>query len=462
MGRTRSRKRIYFILGLLVVVVLAGLLFLVNRKAESIASPYSGAYELDDGRLVFVSSRTAESLRYRLMSGKSGALWPKDGQTYTAGPGWSEKEPAEVVVTFEPLGQGTPPGLSWEQDGSQQRAGRLNLPEKEGYFESHGLSLRAKLVLPKGPGPFPAVVFVHGSEKDSAVDSYFNPYMFAAQGIAGLVYDKRGTGGSEGKYNQNFYLLSDDTVAAVEWLRSQPEIDGTDIHLAGYSQGGWIAPLAATKTSVRSLLINFGPMVPVTEEDRWGYVYALQQAGYGDDVIAKVDGLNSHVGAILDHDENRWSDLKKALAKVENEEWYPALQQSDSFLGLLSSAKHPLWGIRMWLWWNQRGPEPFADRLYDPVPTVDSLVTPSLWVFGGQDSSMPTDQSIRELVALQERGRPVQVKVFPEAEHGILLFEGEGAERKYSGYPPEYLSLQVDWVRSQSKLAVMNVDSSAM
>ena len=84
---------------------------------------------------------------------------------------------------------------------------------------------------------------------------------------------------SEGDYNQNFHLLSDDVAAAVEWLAKSTEIDSDSIHLAGYSQGGWIAPLAATKTQVSSLLINYGPMVPITGEDRWGYVYALEQAG---------------------------------------------------------------------------------------------------------------------------------------------------------------------------------------
>ena len=46
--------------------------------------------------------------------------------------------------------------------------------------------------------------------------------MYAANGFAALAFDKRGTGGSEGKYLQNFHVLSDDVVAAVRWLRTQP------------------------------------------------------------------------------------------------------------------------------------------------------------------------------------------------------------------------------------------------
>ncbi len=97
-------------------------------------------------------------------------------------------------------------------------------------------------MLPLADPPFPSVILVHGSGKDSAVDTYYMAYLFASHGIATLAYDKRGTGGSSGEYNQNFHLLSDDTVAAVEWLRDRSEIDPQAIHLAGYSQGGWISP----------------------------------------------------------------------------------------------------------------------------------------------------------------------------------------------------------------------------
>jgi len=100
-----------------------------------------------------------------------------------------------------------------------------------------------------------------------------------------------------------------------------------------------------------------------------------------------------------------------------------------------------------------RGDEPFVDRLYDPVPTVTSLEIPSLWIFGAEDSSMPTEDSIVKLEEIRELGRPVEIEVFPEAEHGILLFKEDGdSDRKYLGYAPGYLELQVDWLRRQSGL----------
>ncbi len=114
----------------------------------------------------------------------------------------------------------------------------------------------------------------------------------------------------------------------------------------------------------------------------------------------------------------------------------------------------PLWLMRIYTWWLTRGDVPFIDRLYDPVPTLAHLEIPSLWIFGGEDSSMPSAWSVAELRKLQAAGRPISIVTFPEAEHGILLFEeSDDGERAYRGYAPGYFELQVEWLRRQSDLA---------
>ena len=67
---------------------------------------------------------------------------------------------------------------------------------------------------------------------------------------------------------------------------------------------------------------------------------------------------------------------------------------------------------------------------------------------------MPTGWSIDELEKLQAEGRPIEVEVFPEAEHGIIVFaDGDDIEnREILGYAPGYLPLQIDWLRRQSGL----------
>ena len=115
----------------------------------------------------------------------------------------------------------------------------------------------------------------------------------------------------------------------------------------------------------------------------------------------------------------------------------------------------PLWVMRLYAWWKLRPVDgaPKAERFYDPVPTVAGLDVPSLWIFGGEDHSMPTYWSIDRLVPLRAAGRPIEILLYPEADHGILRFEEmEDGARRMLGYEPGYLATQVAWLRFQSGL----------
>jgi dienelactone hydrolase len=443
---------------LAVLVVAGGIAWFVGTREAPADTRFSGAYRLDDGRLVFVTPREGDVLRYRMMDGESRALWPVGERRYVAGPGWAEREPVEVEVAFSPIGAGgRPPGFTWKRAAGERTARRLDLPESSFTFRSGDLTLRGKLVKPPGAGPFPAVVLVQGSGDESAVDYDHGPYLFASHGIATLVYDKRGTGGSEGEYGQNFHVLARDLLAAVEWLRGRTDVDASRIHLAGYSQGGWIAPLAASKTDgIRSLLIGYGPMVPITGEDRWGYVYALQKKGFGEDALREADRINEVLSAIVDRREDRWDELGRLLDEAEGKPWFAAVKGSDSMLGFVADTRMPRRVLRLYAAWKLRdtGGEPFADRLYDPYPTVASLTaTPSLWIFGGEDHSMPTGWTVEKLAELRAAGRPIRIEIFPAADHGILRFaeDGDGG-RRFLGYEPGYFQMQVAWLRQQSGL----------
>jgi dienelactone hydrolase len=406
---------------------------------------------------VFVTPREGNILRYRQMNGETAALWPVGAAEYEGGAGWDQREP--VINNFKFATAPGQRGFEWRRaDDKVVEARRLDLPERTEMFPSGDLQLRGKLVLPAtsthGSGPFPAVVIVHGSESYSAVDHYYEPYMYAANGFAALAFDKRGTGQSQGKYLQNFHVLSDDVVAAVRWLRAQPGIDGDRIHLAGFSQGGWIAPLAALKDgNIRSILVGYGVMAPVTAEDRWGYFYALQQKGLGEDAVAAADRVNAVIEDIVDRGKNRWSELGAMLDAGRGQPWFDGVRGSDSILGFITDSKTPLWALRVWFWWRtqSQGDTPFIDRLYDPVETMHKLQTPSLWLLGGEDSSAPTPWTLRELDKLQAEGRPVQVRVFPDADHGIIRFmKHEDGSRRFIGIEPDYYPAQIAWLRGHS------------
>lgn len=448
------------LLALAVVLLAGGIALYAMGREEPADTRFSGAYRLDDGALVFVTPREGKVLRYKMMNGETGALWPTTDDGFEGGIGWAAREPVVNRIQFQRDAQGRLTGFTWQRSTpgaapGVHKATALRLREEMVTFPSGELTLRGKLVLPEGAGPFPVVVPVHGSGEDSAVDYYSEPYMHAAQGFASLVYDKRGIGGSNGAYTANFEVLSDDAVAAARYLRKRTEIDATKIHLAGFSQGGWIAPLAALKDGgIRSVFVGFGVAVPVLGEDRWGYVYAFQQKGFGDREIAEMDRISAILGDIFDRGQDRWDDFQKALDQARDEPWFETAKGSDSLFGMIVGADQPLWVVRPYVWWKfGRLDPPFIDRLYDPVQTLAQLDTPSLWIFGGQDSSAPTPWSVAELRKLQAAGRPIEYFVYPGAEHGILRFEQKpDGERVISGYEPEYFPRQIAWFRQQSGL----------
>jgi uncharacterized protein len=156
------------------------------------------------------------------------------------------------------------------------------------FEDRGGIKLAGRLVLPKGDNPVPIVVLVHGAERESAREWYALQRLLPAENVGAFVYDKRGTGGSGGKYTQDFDTLADDAVAA---MREAKRIAGTRCARIGYqggSQGGWVAPLAATRAPVDFVIISFGLAVSVIDEDQEQVALEMRLKGHTQDEISKA------------------------------------------------------------------------------------------------------------------------------------------------------------------------------
>lgn len=444
------KKKVFW--GLFWLCMLGLVAYEVSGPAP-VETRYTGAYALDDGSFVFIAPNGGNELRYRTLSGQSGVLLPYGDHTYRGGKGWSERDMPFHTFRFS-MDKGRPAALTWEQPGiAAVHAPIVKLPEQIVTFRSGELTLRGKLVRPLDEAPVPAVVVVRGFENFSAVDRNFEPYLYAARGFAALVVDRRGTGESQGKHTQNFRLLADDVLAALRWLREQPGIDTRRIHLVGFNEGSWVATLAAARDSdVRSVLIASGPAVSASETDRWGYVRVLQRKNFDAAAIAKADRINSVISAIVDRREDRWEELGQMLDEARSESWFEAIRGTDTLLGEVAATRMPLWWTRIAWWWQfGRDDPPYIDRLYDPLPAIAVLKSPSFWILGGQDSRTPTDWTVEALNKLQQRGRPVDYMIYPEAEHGIMRFETlPKGWQHLLGYEPDYFKVQIDWLQRNS------------
>jgi uncharacterized protein len=77
---------------------------------------------------------------------------------------------------------------------------------------------------------------------------------------------------------------------------------------------------------------------------------------------------------------------------------------------------------------------------------LQKLRAPQLWVLAEDDTEAPNAETRRRLKTLQQKGRPIDVVVFPHTNHGILEYAGKPADRISLRHPDGYLRLIADWI----------------
>ena len=263
-----------------------------------------------------------------LESGEVHALY-LNGRRFDIGAGFARRAPVRGTASFDAAGATLPAG----------RATRVRTRQLEVRFRSGRNMLAGTVTLPPGPGLHPAIVWVHGAGVQTR--NYFPdlPALLVGSGFALLTYDKRGVGQSGGTFpgdradGRAISTLAGDAQAAARFLAAQPGIDRARLGLAGHSQGGWIAPLAATREpAVRFVVAFAGSALSQGETDHWSDI-----AGSG----------NSRP------------------TQTEEEMEADVLRQGSSG--------------------------------YEPRPALQALRVPSLWLFGRLDYVVPTRLSIRRL-----------------------------------------------------------------
>lgn len=242
---------------------------------------HAGAYRDANGRLLTLTP-SEDGLRYRLESGESGRFTRQPDGRWAATRGWADDGLPAAAARIGGCDEATIEfGLAGE---TPVPATREAFRIRETKFESRGVNLAGRLVMPPGDAPVPLAIILHGSEDYSGRLYYPEQHRLPAQGIAVFVYDKRGTGDSGGEYTQDFYLLASDAAAALDEARRLAGQRVARVGFVGGSQAGWIAPLAATQAPVDFVLVGYGMAEGPLAEDAGEVRQNLIDRGYGADV----------------------------------------------------------------------------------------------------------------------------------------------------------------------------------
>lgn len=313
-----------------------------------------------------------------------------------------------VVITLD--GEGRIRGLFVRpQDAAAAKWDRPPYSNPEAFLEREVTigegewKLPGTLTLPKGAGPWPGVVLVHGSGPQDRDETVGNHKVFkdlaeglASRGIAVLRYEKRTR-----HYAAKIPAITDltvqqetieDAVKAAELLRATPEIAARQIYVLGHSLGGYLMPRIARQAPwLAGVIVMAGNTRPLA-------VLIVEQAEY----LASLDPENER----LKEQARRLRQMAGEIRAVEE-----GKSDQKAVLGMPAAYIRDLKG-------------------YDPAAEMRKLNVPGLYLQGERDYQVRMEDFARWKQALGGR-RNVTLKSYPKLNHLFVAGEGKSTPAEY-------------------------------
>ncbi|MFD9892216.1 alpha/beta hydrolase family protein [Amycolatopsis sp. NPDC059027] len=267
-------------------------------------------------------------------------------------------------------------------------AGAAEFTTTDVTFQNGGVTLHGTVVAPPGRRGLPGIVMVHGSGPGPRQDHRVEAEAFARGGVATLIYDKRTEGYSQ--FTRSYSTLADDALAAVQALRARPEVDPARVGVWGLSEGGWVAPLAASRSADVAFVVTVGANgVQPARQQAWAVENQLRHLGFSGSLVKMAS-----------------STMMRQLV----------------------------------------GGGVFPEARYDPIPVLARLKQPVLGLWGARDVLTPPAEALRIFQeTLSHNGNQhYTLRVFPDGQHQLRRTT-DGFD-KLDGYSPGYLELVSSWV----------------
>ncbi|AKT43056.1 uncharacterized protein CMC5_072830 [Chondromyces crocatus] len=321
-----------------------------------------------------------------------------------------EKTTLDAKISFDAqekvaglfFGPSKPPAKPWEAPAYVDLAA---LTEREVKVNPGPWEVPGILTLPRGKGPFPAVVLVHGSgpnDRDETVGAN-RPFKdlalgLATKGIASLRYDKRTlVYGAKLRVDELGMDQEsvDDAVAAVAQLAKEGSIDPAQIYVVGHSLGGMLAPRIATQTKGLAgivLLAASTRQVPEMMVEQLEYIASLSERGR--------EALKGQI-----------EQVKEAGQRIRALQGGAAPKPDEVILGA---------GARYWVEFGK----------YDPLATAKGLGL-RIYVAHGERDYQVTDVDYRAWEKALTGKKNVTLKLYPALNHLMIAGTGPSSPAEY-------------------------------
>ena len=413
----------------------------VRAVGDDVLREYVGTYEWAPDTFLYLQLWSELTGKNQLVafdeSGEVRALYPTDRDAFFAGPGAAVPTAVESRIEFQRDGSGRITGLSWQREGETARTARhVDIEKRENVqFANGDIKLAGTLVSPSEGTKHPAIILVHASGAEDR--EYLLPlaHFLVGHGVAVLGYDKRGVGSSSGDWHTaSFDDLAGDVVAAFDYLKTRSDVDASQIGLLGWSQAGWVMPLAAARAKGIAFLISIsGAGIPAAETTIDQTMNDLRARGLKPETVDQIVDLMKLQYRFARTGQG-WNDYTAARAALvarlgQAPETFPA-SPDDPYLG-------------------------FVRRLYfyDPAPTLRQLHIPILALFGELDDNIIAGKNKAAWdSALRAGGNPdYTLRILPKANHLMLEAKlGSNAEMpSLQRFVPAYAETVIDWLASR-------------
>ena len=384
--------------------------------SRSNGDAYAGTYRLPNGELLIVMARPHGQLR-TIDTGTlaSTRLAPLGGDRFLDAASVAQDPTAGKEVEFTRSGSGAV--------AASGGARRVDLFVQEPVtFKSGELEIAGTLLMPRSKGPHPAAVIVHGSGAVTRDALLQRAQLLLRMGIAVLLYDKRGTGESQGDWRSaSFEELATDAVAALHYLKARPDIDRAKIGVVGHSQAGWIIPIIADRDpQIAFAVVASGGGVSPEEQE----LFRAETQTRNDFSAADADEAKRLTALQWSYARTGggWAEYEKAWQASATKLWFPRIAGP-------RTSSDPLWAqVRS-----------FA--AYDPLPYLRKMRVPVLVIFGASDENVPAKRAAELWRANVGHADVVTVA---DTGHNLIVRQKEGA-----AYAPQYVHALKKWLQKR-------------
>jgi pimeloyl-ACP methyl ester carboxylesterase len=294
-------------------------------------------------------------------------------------------------------------------------------------FRNGEVSLEGTLYLPAEPGPFPSIVAFHAANGGTR-DYHAYLHLVTAlpkAGFAVLLFDRRGSGASSGDFDTATFMdLAADGIAGVSYLKSRREIDPARIGVFGISQGGWLAPLAATMSpDIAFVVAVSGPGVSPARQMDYGATYALSAAGEAANVIDRALSVRAIVNDYYRGRATR-TDTERAVEAIRHERWFDKVYLPSSG-NLPVDPKHTKW---------------FVEMDYDPLDAIARVRVPMAIFFAQTDRWVPVEESIVAVRKATQSNSTVMIFRVPGTDHLMETGKPDSGQQTSEQYVKQLLA----------------------